>query len=191
MVHPLAIDVLRQAGVEFALFLAKLHPRNVAQPHQSAVHLAHHQIFKIAHRLQVGIRQHADALPVVFTAPQSGNDIVGGQRIAQIVGADIKGKHLGRIDPQPHGRAAAALDADPLHPVNGRQNRVDVARQIIGHRSAREPLGRHTQVEQREQAVGAAHLHCGVFRPGGQLKANLIQAAGQFRQCRRAVLIQF
>src|SRR5690606_33476420 len=146
---------------------------------------------EIVSRLQRGIAQQVETLLAVFTAADGGDDVVRADRGHHFVGADVERGDLRGIDPHAHGWLAPAADVDALHALDAGQERRYLALHEVGELGAGPGISFYVEVEQGRRTIGAHHFHGGIFRAFGQFITDLRKARREFRECARAVGIQF
>ena len=107
-----------------------------------------------------------------------------------VAGREIqRGEAIG-IDPDAHRDRPAALEADALHARQGRELRLQRAREPVRHRGD-VPLGRcEAEIERRVRPIGALHLDDRRLGFRRQLGAHLLQARGDLGERRRAVVVE-
>ena len=174
-----------------AFFLAELDAGNVAHPYQRTLGLADDHAFELFRPGQRSVHQQVDALVGVLGLPDGGDDVVARKRRLDVLGADVEHRHALRVEPDAHGRQAAAAHPDLEHSGNRRQLRRHLPAQVVGHLGAAHALVEpNAQVPARKRPVGALHFHRRILRPGRQLETNLAEPGGEFGQRIGAVFIE-
>ena len=125
-----------------------------------------------------------------FVWPDRREIVVALERGLHVAGREIERGEPIRIDPHAHGELAPAFDGHALHACDRRELRLQRAHQPVGDRRHAALLRSEAEIERGVRPVRALHLDDGRLRLLRQFGAHLLQARGDFRERRRAVVIQ-
>ena len=107
--------------LRLVILRAEHHVRHVAQPDQVVAGLADDEVAELLERAQVGIGAEVHLHQRAFGAADGGEEVVGGQRVANLGGVDVQRRHAVGLEPDAHGKGAAAQDVRPLHALRARR----------------------------------------------------------------------
>ncbi len=171
-------------------FRAEFYVGNVRQTHNRAVAFGHDQVLKIFDSAEVRVCKEIDLNQIALRLAHCREVIVASQRCVNIARRQVLRRQLIGINPHAHRNRSRALEADALHAGERGKLRLQRARQPIGDRRHVALFRRETDVERRIRPVCALDFNDGRLGFSGQFRAHLLQSRGDFRQRRRAVVIQ-
>ena len=159
---------------------AELDLGDVAEAHQPVAVGGDHQLAERAGGVERGQRVDADLGVVALHLAGGGDEIVGGERVAHVVGADAERRHPRRVEPDAHGEGLAAEDLRVGDAVDGLQLRLDDADEIVGDLRRRHHRRIERQVHQRGALPGLLDDHriVGVLRQHAAHLVDLGQRVG-------------
>ena len=82
--------------------------------------------------MQVGVSREINLNESALRGPEGREKIIVPERLADLRGADVESRHLFRLQPDAHGKGASAENLRALDAVEGREARLNDAREIIG-----------------------------------------------------------
>ena len=113
---------------------AEIDVGDVLQPHQRAVLGLHHHVPEFVDRLEVGVGDDVGDGEVTFGLARRRLIVVGQKRARDIDRGNAARRHARRIEPHPHRISLAAENVGRRDAIDSRQQRLDVAREIVGDR---------------------------------------------------------
>src|SRR5213594_2902617 len=131
-----------------------------------------------------------DLHEVALGLAHGGEEVVAPQRGVHVAGREVERGEAVRVDPDPHGNLAAALDGHALDARQCRQLRLQRSQQPIGHGRHAALCGREAEVERRVRPIGALHLDHRRLGFRRQLRADLLEPRSDLGQRRRAAVVQ-
>ena len=105
-----------------------------------------HQPLELGDRGEVGVGSEVDLDQRPLGLAKGRQVVVGRQGLAHLHRADMVGGHGVGLEPDAHGEGAGAEDVGPLHPLEGRQARLDHPHQVVGDLVLLEQVGGETEV---------------------------------------------
>jgi hypothetical protein len=172
----------READLGVVVLGAERHVGDLPQAHDGAVLLAHRQAPELFHGAQVGVGGQVDLDERALAPAECGQEVVRRKRLAHLGRADVQGRHPLGFEPDPHGKGAAAEDVGPLHPGDGRQARLDDAREIVGDLVLLQDAGGEAQIGRGEFAVGRLDVDRGHLGLGRQIAPHLVDLGADLGQ---------
>ncbi len=124
---------------------------DVAEPHQRVAVRRDHQLAERLGVVERGQRVDADLGVVALHLAGGGDEVVGDERVADVVGGDAARRHLDRVEPDAHGEGLAAENLRVGDAVDRLQLRLDDADEIVGDLRR----GHHRRIERQVHQRGA------------------------------------
>jgi hypothetical protein len=129
------LAVHRHGGV--GVLRPERHLGDVLDAHQGAVPRLHHHALERVDIGEAGIGGDVGDGVVALALARRRLEVVGADRLRHVVGRDAARRHAQGIEPDAHGKGLSAEDLGLGHAVDGRHQRLDDAREIVGDRRVR------------------------------------------------------
>ena len=127
---------------------------DVLHPHEAAVLGLDRHALELLDVLQVGVGGDVGDDEIALGLAGRGLEVVGPDRRGDVVGRHAAARHPLRIEPQPHRKGLAAENIRRRHAVDGRQDRLHHAGEIVGDRRARELVAGEADIHHRRGLAG-------------------------------------
>ena len=105
---------------------------DVAESHDYAVVVLHHQLLEFFGGPQIGVGYQIDRHHRTLGGPERREIVVVRQSVVDSGGRNAERRHLVRLQPDPHRESAIAEDIGALHAADGAQFWLNDAGQVIG-----------------------------------------------------------
>ena len=105
-------------------------------------------------RVQVGVGGQIDLDERAFGVAESRQEIIVPQRLAHLRRTDVERRHPVRLQPDAHGKGAAAENVRPLDAADRGQPRLDDAGEIIGDLVRLQNVRGETEISGGELRIG-------------------------------------
>ena len=170
------------ADVGIVVFGPQHHVGDVADPDDGPVLLAHHQPLELLDRAQVRVGGQVDLDECPLAPADGGKEVVGGQGLAYLGGADVLGRHPIGLEPDAHGERAGAEDVGPLYPLDGGKTGLNDAHQVVGDLVLLQDVRTEAQIGGGELAVGRLDVDNRHLRLRGQVATHLVHLGADLGQ---------